>query len=225
MSWALLSFLFILPAIAATTPTTVEVTADTILVKARIEFIRDDSRLRDQDLKTKIQVWDKVLNTGWNRPSHRFQQRKVRFEFTLRTGKDMASSTAHHIRVVFGLPTIEGTYAAYVQRSENPMGPHIGAFPIQISDRTLLHEAGHLLNLDDEYVGVRTDEPLDSILLINGVTLVPAEFGRPVQNYRNVSYGPSPGQSGVMGHHSDRIRNYYIGRILISLLGEAKFPE
>jgi hypothetical protein len=58
---------------------------------------------------------------------------------------------------------------------------------------------------------------LDPTFYVNGVTLVPAVLGTVVQGYRNVSYGVNSRESGVMGHHSHRVWDYYIKQILESL--------
>jgi hypothetical protein len=208
---------------ASLSANTVFVSNGTVLVSTNIGLILDDPRIKKSELQAKAQEWKRVLNSGWNQHSYRHRGQKVRFEFHLQivsddSAADLSPNTSHHIRIVFGQKNSEGAYAAYVQQTYNPFGPHSGVFPIQISPRTLIHEAGHLLNLDDEYMGTKIGDPLKSSLYVNGVTLVPGEFGAIVQGYRNVSYGVSLGKSGVMGHHSLRVWDYYVERIVRSLL-------
>jgi hypothetical protein len=199
---------------------TISIGDKAVAVATQIEFILDDSRIPQRDFQMKIREWERTLNTAWNRHSFKFGQKKVRFDFRVSSAINDSSAMAHHIRVVFGQRTSEGRYAAYVQRKENPFGPHSGVFPIQISVRTLIHEVGHLLNLDDEYWGTKVDQPPEPVLFVNGVTLVPTRLGRVVLGYRNVSYGVSPGKSGVMGHHSYRVWDYYVKWILETLVAE-----
>jgi hypothetical protein len=217
MFLVILFFLFSQKASAAPMANTVRISDKSVGVVTRIAFILDDTRIKEHELQSKIQEWERILNIGWNKHAYKFRRQKVRLDFHLTVAKNNSSISAHLIRVVFGQKTSEGEYAAYIQRGSNTFGPHSGAFPIQISSRTLIHEAGHLLNLNDEYVGTKIGEPLDPIFYVNGKTLVPAVRGPVVQGYRNVSYRVNSLESGVMGHHSARVWDYYIEYILKSL--------
>jgi hypothetical protein len=198
-----------------------EITQDSrsINISVKAELWTEDSQVSQNDLKNLASKWEAIANSYWNNQSFEHDGKRVHFNFsfTVRDG-ERVNKDRHEIEVRWGEPNELGAYNAFVQRTDNTLGPFEAVFPIQIIDATLGHEVGHLMNLLDEYDKYDNKNEIPKSIHANGLTLslIDQEFFSGAGRWL-VEYGPANEIPGLMSQHTNLIKNYYLDWIIGSI--------
>lgn len=190
-----------------------------INISVKGELWTEDSQVSQNDLKTIAPKWETVANSYWNNQNFKDDGKSVRFKFSFTPrGKDNPPNLGYHqIEIVWGGLNPDGSYDAFVERGNNPLGPHNAVFPVQIFDATLGHEVGHLMNLVDEYKFFGSKSEVLKSARLNGQTLVPLGQEYLSVGVWSVAYGLANDTPGLMSQNTNFIKKYYLDWIIGSL--------
>jgi hypothetical protein len=198
------------------TPNSIIETPTAIEVDVQNQIWTEDDQVKQVDLDQASKKWQTAASF-WNDQNFLHDGKTVRFTFVFspRAATTSPDGRFHQIEVRWGEPNAEGNYDAYVERGDDPRGPHSGVFPIQISDATCAHEIGHLMNLVDEYAFFATKEDIPQKIQLNGQSLVPltVDWLAAVATW-GVAYGLPEDTPGLMSQATVAIKSYYLDWIV-----------
>lgn len=192
-------------------------TATSIEVDVQSQIWTEDDQVAPADLDPLAKKWQATAASFWNNQDFLYNGKPVHFVFVFspRLTPTSVDPRFHQIEVRWGEPNAEGNYDAYVERGDDPRGPHSAVFPIQISVATCGHEVGHLMNLVDEYAFFSDKEDVPPRVKLNGRTLVPLTIDwLAAPGTWSVAYGLSGDTPGLMSQATNAIKSYYLDWII-----------
>lgn len=187
----------------------IESTPENLIIHSCIKIWNRDSRISATEHQTIVAKWQTSANQFWNSQTFDVNGKTVRIDFRLFAGEEKDPTGCHSIELYHGAPDSSGEYSAYIATNSDPHGPHSGGMPIQLPEHTLVHELGHILNLDDEYIGLAANEDPPPFLLANNFNLQVTDSVT-IGEYKNVSYGLQKDMKGIMSYRGTSLYQYYI---------------